>query len=234
MNKTFTASIFFLLANSASAETMETQRIIINNTIPIHLPRHGMKREPCTVLFDLLSPLYDTLIKWLCLFRGGPSYEENIRRTIMEYLDVEEHHTLLEIGIGTGINLSHLNHHPLKIVGVDPALGMLKVCARRLFKRGLDGELFCRSAERLEMADDSFDRVLCVNVLMYVPSPDTITREMLRVLRPTGKLVLTVRSRWLVKHGPLPFRLETGDLAIKETKQGISTIFIIQKNCQRI
>lgn len=187
------------------------------------------KREKFTVLFDLLSPVYDVLIKWLCLLRGGCSYEEGIRRTIVKSLDVQSHHTLLDIGIGTGINLTYLQPLPMKVVGVDPAFGMLKQCDKQLIKLGIDGELFCHPAERLAFADDSFDRILCANVLMYASSHDLVVREMLRVLKPAGKLVLTVHSRWLTAQGPLCFQQEPDGLSITETKQGMSTIFLIQK-----
>src|SRR5262249_61268519 len=49
-------------------------------------------------------------------------------------------------------------------------------------------------AEALDLPDESFDNVLCQFGLMFVPSPVTALREMRRVLRPGGKLGVTVWS----------------------------------------
>lgn len=188
-----------------------------------------MKRDKATLMFDLLSPVYDMMISGFCRLRGGRSYEDRIRREILGQIDIKPHHRLLDIGIGTGINLTYLQKQPLQITGVDPSFGMLRQCARRFIKLGIQAELFCHTAEQLFFADETYDRILCVNVFMYVSSCDAVLKEMLRVLTPAGKLVLTVHSRWLAKQDPFLFQQTYREISVTAAKQGLISIITIQK-----
>lgn len=186
-------------------------------------------RDKFALLFDLLSPVYDHLIAILCRIRGGRSHEVRMRGAIVAKLDLSERHRLLEIGIGTGVNLEYLRPLPHSVTGVDTSTGMLKQCARRLNRLGIAAELYCHSAEQLSFDDNAFDRILCVNVLMYLQSPETALREMVRVLAPSGKLVLVVHSRWLESHRNLLSWLVPQDFSLKETQQGLITIIVVEK-----
>jgi ubiquinone/menaquinone biosynthesis C-methylase UbiE len=174
------------------------------------------KRTNAVRMFDFLSPFYDVLISTVSRILKGRSYEGLLRREILSQLDYQQGHRLLEVGIGTGINVLYLEPRPESVVGVDPAKGMLRQCARRLRKWGIQGELFCHSGEELCFADNQYDRVFCLGVLEYAPSCSCVVKEMLRVLKPTGKLVLGVGTDWLSKHEQQLF--QGMDLDIQITK----------------
>lgn len=53
-------------------------------------------------------------------------------------------------------------------------------------------------AEALPFADATFDRVLAVTVLCFVPRPDAAIAEMVRVLRPGGRIVIGELARWSI------------------------------------
>ena len=97
---------------------------------------------------------------------------------------------VLEIGIGTGLNLEHYDKAKIeKIVGLDPALEMHRLAQKRLRKAGLAVELVGLSAERIPFEDASFDTVLVTYTLCSIPDPVAALEEMRRVLRPGASLV---------------------------------------------
>lgn len=97
---------------------------------------------------------------------------------------------VLEIGIGTGLNLAHYDKARLeKLVGVDPALQMHRLAHKRMQRAGLAVELVGLSAEKLPLPDASFDTVVMTYTLCSIPDPVPAVREMRRVLKPGGKLL---------------------------------------------
>lgn len=103
---------------------------------------------------------------------------------------------VLEIGIGTGLNLPH--YDPMRvtsIVGVDPSAQMHRLARRRLDRTSLRVELVALSAERLPLEDRSFDTVVCTFTLCTIPDPLAALKEMRRVLRPDGRLLYAEHGR---------------------------------------
>lgn len=106
------------------------------------------------------------------------------------------HGRVLEIGIGTGLNMPHYDKARVhKIVGVDPALRMHGLAKKRIARAGLDVELVGLSAEMLPLADASFDSILMTYTLCSIADPGAALREMRRVLRPGGQLIFCEHGR---------------------------------------
>jgi SAM-dependent methyltransferase len=96
---------------------------------------------------------------------------------------------VLDIGAGEGRGFSH----PLKgrvgeLVGLDPAPG---VVSNPALDRGVVG-----TAERMPFRDASFDACVCSFVLEHVSGPARMAREVARVLKPGGVLVLRTPNLW--------------------------------------
>jgi ubiquinone/menaquinone biosynthesis C-methylase UbiE len=105
---------------------------------------------------------------------------------------------VLEIGVGTGLNLPFYRSSNIKrLVGVDPAVEMQAKALRRMKAAGLNMEIIGLSAESLPLADRSFDTVVCTYTLCSIPDPVAAVREMRRVLRPDGRLLFS-------EHGMAP------------------------------
>lgn len=105
---------------------------------------------------------------------------------------------VLEIGIGTGLNLRHYDAARVgKIVGLDPGVEMHRLARKRLQGTGLDVELVGLSAERIPFDDASFDCVLVTYSLCTIPDPVAALKEMRRVLKPGGRLIFC-------EHGQAP------------------------------
>ncbi len=95
---------------------------------------------------------------------------------------------VLDVGCGTGAAARHLrNHHGLAAMGIDPSWALLEDGARTQ-----DGSPLVRGrAEALPMGDECVEAVLCECVLSLCPDPLRTLREIMRVLRRDGYLVLT-------------------------------------------
>ena len=103
---------------------------------------------------------------------------------------------VLEIGIGTGLNLSF--YDPAKvstIVGVDPAAQMQTLARRRAAKIDIPVEMIALELGQIQAADASFDSIVCTFTLCTIPDPLAALREMRRVLKPGGKLLFSEHGR---------------------------------------
>jgi SAM-dependent methyltransferase len=94
----------------------------------------------------------------------------------------------LEIGAGTGLNV---RFYPAsaEVTYTEPDPFM----AKRLRRRGVD--VVAASADALPFPDDSFDSVVSTLVLCTVPDAGAALREIARVLRPDGRLLLLEHVR---------------------------------------
>jgi len=100
------------------------------------------------------------------------------------------HGRVLEIGIGTGLNLEHYDKAGVdQIVGLDPGLEMHRLARKRVEKAGLTVELVGLSAEKIPFDDASFDSIVVTYSLCTIPDPVAALREMRRVLKPGGRLI---------------------------------------------
>jgi ubiquinone/menaquinone biosynthesis C-methylase UbiE len=126
---------------------------------------------------------------------------------------------VLEVGIGTGLNLPHYDRGRItSLTGIDPGVAMHPLAARRAREHGLDVRLVPLSAERLPLADASFDTVVVTYTLCTIPDPLAALREMRRVLAPGGRLLFCEHGRapepsvqrWQARLQPLWGRLAGG------------------------
>jgi ubiquinone/menaquinone biosynthesis C-methylase UbiE len=100
----------------------------------------------------------------------------------------------LEVAVGTGLNLPHYPRD-IRVVGIDLSPEMLELA--RLRARGLarDLDLTAGDAHDLPYAAESFDTVVCTYSLCNIPDHGRAVREMARVLRPGGRLILVDHVR---------------------------------------
>jgi ubiquinone/menaquinone biosynthesis C-methylase UbiE len=106
------------------------------------------------------------------------------------------HGEVLEIGIGTGLNVPFYDRARVKsIVGVDPALELHPLAWKRIRQSGLAVELVGLSAEALPLQDARFDTVVCTYTLCTIADPLAALAELRRVLAPGGKLLFSEHGR---------------------------------------
>jgi phosphatidylethanolamine/phosphatidyl-N-methylethanolamine N-methyltransferase len=98
---------------------------------------------------------------------------------------------VLELGIGTGLT-APLYSRDWTVVGVDLSPAMLARAQQRIAKLGLRRSVHLSVADgaRLPFADESFDVVLVPYVMSVVPDPISVGRELGRVCRSSGRIIL--------------------------------------------
>ena len=101
----------------------------------------------------------------------------------------------LEVAVGSGLNLPYYSPDVTRAVGVDLSPGMLAEARRRADGLGRNIDLVEGDAQRLPLPDASFDTVAISLGLCTVPDPGLALREMARVCRPGGRIVLLEHVR---------------------------------------
>ena len=101
---------------------------------------------------------------------------------------------VLEIGIGSGLNLPFYRGAVSAVVGLDPSPELLAMAARRADKVSFVTELVNAPAEDMPFESASFDTVLTTWTLCSIGEPLVALSEMRRVLKPAGRLIF-------VEHG---------------------------------
>jgi ubiquinone/menaquinone biosynthesis C-methylase UbiE len=115
-----------------------------------------------------------------------------LHRLIFQTLETElpdwRDQKILDAGCGTGAILQSLGN-PARNVGIDLAPEAIEFCRQRGLKNVRQGDI-CH----LPFADASFDAVICSSVIyhQWVSDVDAALREMHRVLRPGGLLIINV------------------------------------------
>ncbi|MBK8975963.1 MAG: metalloregulator ArsR/SmtB family transcription factor [Planctomycetes bacterium] len=133
--------------------------------------------------FDALGPEWDRLRQ---VFQDDLQRARAISRLIPRGLRVAD------IGTGTGILALELARLGVQVVAVDQSETMLAAAGQKLAAAGVLEHVDLRhgSAVDLPIESDSVDAVLGHMVLHYVASPLAAIREMARVLRPRGRVVI--------------------------------------------
>jgi ubiquinone/menaquinone biosynthesis C-methylase UbiE len=120
---------------------------------------------------------------------------------------------VLEVAVGSGLNLPHYPPD-VQLTGVDFSTKMLDLAAERAASLNRAIRLLRADAQRLPLADNSFDTVVCTFGLCAIPDNEAALDEITRVLRPDGLLILIdhvvstsrfIRAgQWLVERITVP------------------------------
>ena len=104
------------------------------------------------------------------------------------------HGEVLEIGIGSGLNLPHYSDAVTSITGVDPSAELNEKARERADRLETPVNVLGISGEDLPVGNNHFDTVVCTWTLCSIPNPYRAVEEMRRVLKPGGELIF-------VEHG---------------------------------
>jgi ubiquinone/menaquinone biosynthesis C-methylase UbiE len=106
--------------------------------------------------------------------------------------------TVLEVGMGSGINLPFYDPAKVDLVyGLEPSEGMRRKAQSNLAASLVKVEWLGLPGEEIPLADNSVDTVLLTFTLCTIPDHQTALKQMMRVLKPGGKLLF-------LEHGESP------------------------------
>jgi ubiquinone/menaquinone biosynthesis C-methylase UbiE len=147
--------------------------------------------------YNRLAPFYTLFSKLAMLPFGG---ERKARGEILQHLDLNGGRTL-EVSIGNGVNLPYLfeSHQVGEVYGLDISAGMLKRCRKHTKRRGWEVDLFLAMAEGLPFKDETFDNVLHIGGINFFSDKGQAVKEMARVARPGGRVVIADEAERLAK-----------------------------------
>lgn len=184
----------------------------------------GEKKEQVEVMFDNIAPAYDFLNHALSM-----GIDKIWRRKAIDRLGQHKPQSILDIATGTGdfAILEAKRIKPTEIIGADLSEGMMEVGHKKVVKLGLSDVIRFQKEDCLNLSfpDDSFDAVTVAYGVRNFQDLKAGLREMLRVLRPGGHLLIVELATpphfpmkqlfWLYSHVWMPLigRLVSHDKA---------------------
>lgn len=98
--------------------------------------------------------------------------------------------TVLDVGIGSGLNIPYYNKSKIKyLYGLDPSIELLNLAKPLAKKNELEIEFLECGAEAIPLPNDSIDTVVITYTLCTIPDTQLSNQEIMRVLKPNGKLL---------------------------------------------
>jgi phosphatidylethanolamine/phosphatidyl-N-methylethanolamine N-methyltransferase len=159
-------------------------------------PRSAEQRSP-SFFKRFKDPVIDEDAVKTAYRRWAPVYDNTFgrfasegRKHAVEIIN-QSKGRVLEVGVGTGLSLPAYARH-LEIVGIDLSPEMLEKARERVSGerlRNVTG-LYEMDAGELAFPDASFDTVVAMYVMTVVPDPEKVMRELSRVCRPGGEVML--------------------------------------------
>jgi phosphatidylethanolamine/phosphatidyl-N-methylethanolamine N-methyltransferase len=131
--------------------------------------------------YEFYAPVYDLIFDWI--FAPG-------RVSAIRHLGLRPDDRVLEVGIGTGLNLP-LYPPGVRLTGIDLSQEMLDKAIEKVQNLAMRNVvLSVMDATAMDYPDDAFDKAVATYTISAVPDPVAVLREMRRVVKPGGTLVL--------------------------------------------
>lgn len=133
--------------------------------------------------------------EWISVYRRNPlqqHFNTRLMDKLLKRLALPDNALILDAGCGTGEHSIRIAQGGYRCVGIDISERTLRETRNNISRAGLDGKvtLHCESLETLSFPDETFDAVHCRGVLMHVPAFEAALRNLCRVLKPGGKILL--------------------------------------------
>jgi ubiquinone/menaquinone biosynthesis C-methylase UbiE len=173
------------------------RRYALRDGIPLFAESATGQNHKYQHMYDRIARCYD-LGDWLGRCYFWLRRARNPRKKLVAELALPPAGRVLEVSIGTGLNVLHLPA-AIEVFGLDLSWGMLARCCRNLARWKRSAELFQGEGENLPFKDDSFDAVLHTGGINFFNDKSRAMREMVRVAKPGAKIVISDETEEAVK-----------------------------------
>ncbi|PHN05251.1 bifunctional demethylmenaquinone methyltransferase/2-methoxy-6-polyprenyl-1,4-benzoquinol methylase UbiE [Flavilitoribacter nigricans] len=161
----------------------------------------GSKKQQVSTMFDRIAPYYDFLNRLLSL-----GIDTIWRKKAINLLKADQPQRILDVATGTADVAIEAAHQlsPEEIIGVDISVEMLEVGRKKVQRKGLQEIITLEEgdSENLPFPDNTFDALTVAFGVRNFENLERGLREMQRVLKPGGKVVILEFSRPTI----FPFR----------------------------
>lgn len=148
---------------------------------------------------DLLSKEYDLWWKHLDSLKRDKkrrSQERQCYEIILSSLKITPGKKILDIACGWGEVLALAKEKGLEVFGIDISKHAIKLARERIG----GGNLQVAQAEKLPFKDNTFDYIVCIGSLEHFDSPEKALKEISRVIKPNGRILIRVPNLYFLGH----------------------------------
>ncbi|MEA4851967.1 MAG: class I SAM-dependent methyltransferase [Paludibacter sp.] len=131
------------------------------------------------IRYTILTPVYDLIA----------GYFKESRKKSVDALEIKVGDKVLIVGAGTGLDLAFLPND-CEIVATDITPAMIELIKKRSSTSNRRVQAIVMDGQRLEFADNSFDKIILHLILAVIPDPIACIKESERVLKPGGHIVV--------------------------------------------
>ncbi|MGD9001046.1 MAG: methyltransferase domain-containing protein [Anaerolineae bacterium] len=174
------------------------------------------------LMYDWSARAYERIKRFI------PSEEQwHLGLPLARSLELVPAPLVLDVATGTGrLPRALLRQPPFegRVIGLDLSRGMLREAVRRTAQFADRLTFIWQDASQLPFKDDVFDAVACIEALEFMPDPQRVLEDLVRVLRPGGALLVTNRigpdARFLPGRAfpPDTFEEMLGELPLEQVK----------------
>jgi ubiquinone/menaquinone biosynthesis C-methylase UbiE len=174
----------------------------------------AMKAKDVQAFFDRVASDWDTM--------RLAYYDERVIERITDVSNLREGMTVADVGTGTGFVAAGVAPRVRSVVALDNSPAMLSVARENIEALGLGNvELLLGEITALPLSSDSVDAAFANMVLHHAKTPEAMLREMVRVVKPGGAVVITDE----VKHPYAWMREEHADVWLGFDQEQVEDFF---------
>lgn len=142
--------------------------------------------------YDRIAPVYDSLEYLMEKGKMG-DWRQKLWQRVKTKID-KENMTLLEAGVGTGKNIEYYPDD-IQIYGIDFSSKMISKAKEKLKTQNKEAKLMEMDIENLDFEDNYFDLIVTSCVFCSVPDPIRGLKELKRVLKKDGRIIMLEHMR---------------------------------------
>lgn len=176
------------------------------------------------VIYTLWSPVYDAI------FNAG--YFLEARKKVFQCMAFTRQQKILVVGVGTGADLELIYRSGLNITAIDYSQSMLNKAKKKFSNSSIT--FIEMDAQEMEFSNDKFDLIIGSLILSVVPNADACFKEMARVIKPGGEILLFDKFLPAKQNLSLPKKIIRPVIKLLGTDIGLNFEKLFENNKDRL